>query len=78
MYVVEDQKEEGGGKLNQSKKRKGKKKAQSGVDTQEKWLKRSGKLYYGYRKHIGVDKNAMILAVHSVAPNEHDSIGVNY
>ncbi|XOD66737.1 MAG: hypothetical protein ACMUEL_01435 [Flavobacteriales bacterium Tduv] len=25
---------------------------QSGVDTQEKWLKKSGKLYYGYKKHI--------------------------
>ncbi|XOD67051.1 MAG: hypothetical protein ACMUEL_03310 [Flavobacteriales bacterium Tduv] len=39
-------------KANQSKKRKGKKEAQSGVNTQEKWLKKSGKLYYGYKNHI--------------------------
>ncbi|XOD68156.1 MAG: transposase [Flavobacteriales bacterium Tduv] len=53
-----------------------KKETQSGVDTQGKWLKKSGKLYYKYKKHIRVDKNRMILAVHSVADNEHDSRGV--
>ncbi|XOD66878.1 MAG: hypothetical protein ACMUEL_02285 [Flavobacteriales bacterium Tduv] len=42
-----------GEKANQSKKRKEKKETQSGVDTQGKWLKKSGKLYYGYKKHIG-------------------------
>ncbi|XOD67286.1 MAG: transposase [Flavobacteriales bacterium Tduv] len=36
---------------------------------------KSGKLYSGYKKHIGVDKNGMILAIHSVTANEHDSIG---
>ncbi|XOD68274.1 MAG: transposase [Flavobacteriales bacterium Tduv] len=46
---------------------------QSGVDTQEKWIKKSDKLYYGYKKHIGIDKNRMILAVHNLAANEHDS-----
>ncbi|XOD67841.1 MAG: transposase [Flavobacteriales bacterium Tduv] len=35
-----------------------------------------GKLYYGYKKHIGGNKNGMILAVHSVAANEHDSRGL--
>ncbi|XOD67065.1 MAG: hypothetical protein ACMUEL_03395 [Flavobacteriales bacterium Tduv] len=51
-YVVEDP-EERGVKANQSKKRKGKKETQSGVETQGKWLKKSGKLYYRYKKHIG-------------------------
>ncbi|XOD68212.1 MAG: transposase [Flavobacteriales bacterium Tduv] len=50
-----------------------KKETQSGIDTQGKWIKKSGKLYYGYKKHIGGNKNGMILAVHSVAANEHDS-----
>ncbi|XOD67234.1 MAG: hypothetical protein ACMUEL_04480 [Flavobacteriales bacterium Tduv] len=49
-------------KANQSKKRKGKKETQLGVDTHGKWLKKSGKLYYGYKKHMGVDKNGMTLA----------------
>ncbi|XOD66953.1 MAG: hypothetical protein ACMUEL_02725 [Flavobacteriales bacterium Tduv] len=35
--------------------------------------KKLGKLYYGDKKHIGLDKNGMILAVHRVAVNEHDS-----
>ncbi|XOD67686.1 MAG: hypothetical protein ACMUEL_07120 [Flavobacteriales bacterium Tduv] len=43
-YVVKDRKE--GGKANQSKKRKGKKETQSGVDIQGKCLKKSGKIYY--------------------------------
>ncbi|XOD66583.1 MAG: transposase [Flavobacteriales bacterium Tduv] len=71
-YVVEDRKEEREKQISQRKER-AKKKTQSGVDTQGKWLKKSGKLYYGYKKHIGVDKNGMILAVHSVAANEHDN-----
>ncbi|XOD67239.1 MAG: transposase [Flavobacteriales bacterium Tduv] len=74
-YVVENRKGIGE-KANVSKKRKGKKEDQSGVDTQVKWLKKSGKLYYGYKKHIGMDKNRMILAVHSVVANEHDSRGL--
>ncbi|XOD68268.1 MAG: transposase [Flavobacteriales bacterium Tduv] len=53
-----------------------KKETKSGVDSQGKWLKKSGKLYYGYKKHIGVDKNKMILALHSVAANEHDRRGL--
>ncbi|XOD67952.1 MAG: hypothetical protein ACMUEL_08735 [Flavobacteriales bacterium Tduv] len=42
-----------GAKENQSKKNKVKKENQSGVDTQGKWLKKSGKLYYGYKNYIG-------------------------
>ncbi|XOD66749.1 MAG: hypothetical protein ACMUEL_01500 [Flavobacteriales bacterium Tduv] len=33
-----------------------------------------GKLYYGYKKHIGWGE--MILAVHGIAANEYDSIGL--
>ncbi|XOD68028.1 MAG: hypothetical protein ACMUEL_09190 [Flavobacteriales bacterium Tduv] len=36
------------------KENQGQKKTQSGVETQGKWLKKSGKLYYGYKKHIEV------------------------
>ncbi|XOD67673.1 MAG: transposase [Flavobacteriales bacterium Tduv] len=75
-YVVEDRKEEKKNQISQRKKRV-KKETQSGVDTQGKWIKKSGKLYYGYKKHIGGDKMGIILAVHSVAANEYDSRGLN-
>ncbi|XOD67938.1 MAG: hypothetical protein ACMUEL_08640 [Flavobacteriales bacterium Tduv] len=47
-----DRKEEGKKQISQRKARV-KKQTQSGVDTQGKWLKKSGKLYYGYKKQIG-------------------------
>ncbi|XOD68207.1 MAG: transposase [Flavobacteriales bacterium Tduv] len=59
-----------------NRKAKVKKETQSGVDTQVKWLNTSGKLYYGYKKYIGGGKNGMILALHSVVANEHDSRGL--
>lgn len=49
------------------------KQAPAGIDTQAKWTKKGRKYYYGYKKHLGVDKNGMVLAVHSVGANEHDS-----
>ncbi|XOD68189.1 MAG: transposase [Flavobacteriales bacterium Tduv] len=51
-YVVEDRKEDGKKQISQRKERV-KKETQSGVDIQGKYLKKSGKLYYGYKKHIG-------------------------
>ncbi|XOD68071.1 MAG: transposase [Flavobacteriales bacterium Tduv] len=63
-------------KANQSKKRKGKKRDSIRSRTQGKWPKKSEKIYYGYKKHIGGIKNGMILENHSVADNEHDSRGV--
>ncbi|XOD67332.1 MAG: hypothetical protein ACMUEL_05040 [Flavobacteriales bacterium Tduv] len=36
-------------------------------------LKQLAKLYYRYKNFMGVDKNGIILAVHSVVANEHDS-----
>ncbi|XOD66839.1 MAG: transposase [Flavobacteriales bacterium Tduv] len=62
IYVLEDRKEEGQKQISQRKTRV-KKETQSGVDTQGKWLKKSGKLYYGYKNHIGGDKNGIILTV---------------
>ncbi|XOD67916.1 MAG: transposase [Flavobacteriales bacterium Tduv] len=76
-YVMEDRKEDGQKQISQRKARV-KKETQSGIDTQGKWLNKSGKLYYGYKKHIGGNKNGMILAVHSVADNEHDSRGLKF
>jgi IS5 family transposase len=49
-------------------------KIQTGVDQEGKWLKKAGKLHYGYKKHIGVDENGLVLGVVTTAANEHDSI----
>ncbi|XOD67342.1 MAG: hypothetical protein ACMUEL_05090 [Flavobacteriales bacterium Tduv] len=65
-------------KANHSKKIKGKKRESIRSRHSRKKLKKSGKLYYGYKKHIGEDKNGMILAVHSIAANEHDSRWISH
>lgn len=49
---------------------------QPNADNQARWVKKRGKYTYGYKKHIGVDKNGMILGVHTTAANEHDSKGL--
>ncbi|XOD67262.1 MAG: hypothetical protein ACMUEL_04625 [Flavobacteriales bacterium Tduv] len=46
--------EERGEKQISQRKARVKKEIQSGVDTQGKWLKKSGKLYHGDNKDIGV------------------------
>ncbi|XOD66854.1 MAG: transposase [Flavobacteriales bacterium Tduv] len=48
-YVVEDREGRGQNQISQRKSRT-KKETQSGVNPQGKWLKKSGKLYYGYKK----------------------------
>jgi IS5 family transposase len=49
---------------------------QPGVDTEARWLKKSGQLYYGYKKHITTDDEGLVLAVHTTTANEHDSKGL--
>jgi IS5 family transposase len=49
---------------------------QPNAANQARWAKKSGKYTYGYKKHIGVDKNGMILGVHTTTANEHDSKGL--
>ncbi len=46
---------------------------QPGVDTQATWLKKAGKLHYGYKKHLCTDEaEGMITAVVTTAANESD------
>jgi len=47
-----------------------------GVDTEGRWLKKGGKTVYGYKKQIAVDKEGMVLGVHTTTANEHDSKGL--
>ena len=41
-------------------------------DKEAAWLKKAGKLHYGYKKHVGVDEEGMVLAVITTAANESD------
>ena len=46
---------------------------QPGVDVQAAWLKKAGKLHYGYKKHLCTDDaEGMITAVVTTAANESD------
>lgn len=51
------------------------KKTKPGVDSEARWLKKGGKLHYGYKKHIAVDKDGLVEGVHTTTANEHDSRG---
>lgn len=51
-------------------------KEQPGVDSEARWLKKAGKLHYGYKKHIAVDEDGLVLTVHTTTANEHDSKGL--
>jgi len=49
---------------------------QSGADEQGRWLKKGGKLHYGFKKHIATDQEGLVTALHTTAANEHDSKGL--
>ncbi|MEO0686829.1 MAG: IS5 family transposase, partial [Cyanobacteria bacterium J06649_11] len=49
---------------------------QPGSDSEARWLKKRGKLHYGYKQHIAVDGDGMIEAVYTTTANEHDSKGL--
>ena len=46
---------------------------QPGVDSEAAWLKKAGKLHYGYKKHLCTDDaEGMIMAVITTPANESD------
>ena len=53
-----------------------KKVEQPNADHQARWVKKSGKTIYGYKKQIATDEHGMILGVHTTAANRHDSQGL--
>jgi len=77
--IAEDRKEDL--QSHESKKEEGKqltlvKQKQPGVDDQGRWLKKGGKLHYGFKKHIATDLEGLVTAVHTTTANEHDSKGL--
>ncbi|XOD67441.1 MAG: hypothetical protein ACMUEL_05685 [Flavobacteriales bacterium Tduv] len=52
FHILRSGGSEGSDKSKSVKEKQGKKRPQSGVETQVKWLKKLGKLYYGYKNLI--------------------------
>ena len=42
------------------------------VDTKARWVKKMGKLHFGYKRHTVTDENGMVLAEETTAANESD------
>lgn len=47
-----------------------------GVNTEGRWLKKNGRLIFGFKHHEVVDENRLILAVHTITAHEYDSKGL--
>jgi len=46
---------------------------QSHVDKEGAWLKKAGKLHYGYKQHTATNQEGFVLGVHTTAANESDT-----
>jgi IS5 family transposase len=50
------------------------KEVQQGVDQEARWVKKGGKLQYGYKRHYLTDaQEGLVMAVHTTAANAHES-----
>ena len=50
------------------------KEVKPGVDTEGSWLKKGGKLHYGYKRHYVSDgKHALVLSVHTTKASSHET-----
>ena len=49
-------------------------KVQSHVDTEGAWVKKAGKLRYGYKKHVVTDEQGLVKAIITTAANESDIV----
>lgn len=71
--VVEDRKEEAGeGSPEEGREKALLKTAQPGVDTEAAWIKKAGKLRYGYKKHVVTDQEGMMLGVLTTPANVNE------
>lgn len=49
-----------------------KEKVKPGVDTEARWVKKAGKLHYGYKKHTATNEEGLILGIVTTSANESD------
>ena len=68
--IVEDRDEETG-KL-KSEKAMLKEKLKPNVDGEARWVKKMGRLHFGYKRHSVTDENGLVLAEETTAANESD------
>ena len=52
------------------------KKERPGSDSEGRWVKKQGKLHFGYKKHILTNEDGLVEGVHTTTANEHDSKGL--
>ena len=68
--VVEDRKEDEN--MEASEKAMLKEVVKPNVDKEARWVKKMGKLHFGYKRHTVTDENGMVLAEETTAANESD------
>jgi IS5 family transposase len=49
-------------------------KIQSHVDSEAAWIKKAGKLHYGYKKHVATDTQGLVTAIVTTSANESDIV----
>ena len=49
------------------------KKVKSGVDKEARWVKKRGRLHYGYKQHTATNEEGLVLALITTAANESDT-----
>ena len=49
-----------------------KEKLKSNVDGEVRWIKKMGRLHFGYKRHSVTDENGLVLAEETTAANESD------
>ena len=70
--VVEDRKEDE--HIEASEKAMLKEVVKPNVDTEARWVKKMGKLHFGYKRHTVTDENGLVLAEETTAANESGKI----
>ena len=70
--VVEDRKEDEN--MEASEKAMLKEVVKPNVDTEARWVKKMGKLHFGYKRHTVTDDNGLVLAEETTAANESGKI----
>lgn len=71
FQVAEDRKEEE--QIIPSEPIKLEEKVKPGVDTDGKWIKKAGKLRFGYKQHTATDEQGLILAIVTTSANQSDT-----
>lgn len=70
FQVVEDRKEDESN--NSGELVKLEEKVKPGVDTDGKWIKKAGKLRFGYKQHTATDEQGLILGIVTTSANQSD------